>query len=213
MDEKSILNRLKEDVINYDHDDIKKAAALAVTAGIEPERAINDGLVKGMDEVDRKYQRDEYFLPDLIMAAEAMNEATKVIFRNHKMHSEPNSVVVLASVRGDIHDIGKNILANFLIGSGVVVHDLGVDVSTEEILRAVESFNPSVLGLSSMLSTTRDEIIKVIQGIKKIGTNRDIKIIIGGASTSEFLSETAGADNYSKDAVQAAKIINDWIEK
>ncbi len=213
MDERHIFKRLKEDVINFDHDDIKKVAALAVAEGIQPERVINEALVPGMEEVDRRYDEDEYFLPDLIMAAEAMNEATKILFKNHEKFPKQNGVAVLATVRGDIHDIGKNILANFLIGSGVGVHDLGVDVEAQEIIRAVESLNPTVLGLSAMLSTTRNEIKKVIQGIKNMGPKRDIKIIIGGASTSGFFAKTAGADSYSKDAVQGVKIIKDWIDK
>jgi 5-methyltetrahydrofolate--homocysteine methyltransferase len=213
MDEKSIFKRLKEGVINFDHDDIKEAAELAVGAGIEPQRVISEALIPGMDEVDKRYQRDEFFLPDLIMAGEAMNEATKILFRDYERYSEPDGVVVLATVRGDIHDIGKNILANLLIGSGVGVHDMGVDVESEEIIRAVESLNPSVLGLSSMLSTTRDEIKKVIQGIKNMAPTRDIKIIIGGASTSGFFARTLGADNYSKDAVGGVKIIKGWLDK
>jgi 5-methyltetrahydrofolate--homocysteine methyltransferase len=213
MDEQHIFKRLKEDVINFDHEDIKRIAALAVAEGIEPERVINEALVPGMEEVDRRYDEDEYFLPDLIMAAEAMNEATKVLFRNHENHPDYNAVAMLATVKGDIHDIGKNILANFLIGSGVGVHDLGVDVEAKEIFRAVERLNPSVLGLSAMLSTTRNEIKKVIQGINNMGPRRDIKIIIGGASTSGFFARTVGADSYSKDAIQGVKIIKDWIDK
>jgi methanogenic corrinoid protein MtbC1 len=147
------------------------------------------------------------------MAGEAMNEATKILFKNHEMNSYPDGLVVLATVKGDIHDIGKNILANFLIGSGVGVHDLGVDVETPEILRAVERLNPTVLGLSAMLSTTRDEIKKVIHGVKNMAPNRNIKIIIGGASTSGLFARIAGADNYSKDAFQGVKIIKEWIDK
>ena len=211
MDKDSVLRRLKDDVIRFDHDDIREAASLAMEAGIEPQRAINEALLKGLEEVDRRYRNDEYFLPDLIMASEAMNEAVKTLFKGLKENPGSGPDAVLATVKGDIHDIGKNILAGLLRGSGVSVYDLGVDVAEEEITSAVEKHRPRVLCLSAMLSTTREEIKSVIKELERKGFRKEVKIIIGGASTGRVFASLAGADAYAEDALIGAAIVRDWI--
>lgn len=211
MNKEIILTRLKEDVTNFDVDDIKEAAQLAVKAGIPPQRAINEALVKGLEEIDRRYQKDEYFLPDIIMAAEAMNEATMILSNRTKNNLRTDPVVMLATVKGDIHDIGKNILSNFLNGAGIAVHDLGVDVAREEIAETIERIRPQVLGLSSMISTTRGEIKRVIKELEERGIRKDLKVIIGGASTGRLFAKMAGADAYAADAVEGVKIIKRWV--
>ncbi|MFQ5800172.1 MAG: B12-binding domain-containing protein [Candidatus Hydrothermarchaeales archaeon] len=211
MDEEKILKRLKEDVINFDVDDIRKAAQLAVKAEIPPQRPINEALVGGLEEIGRRYQKDEYFLPDIIMAAEAMNEATTILFSEAKTSSDSDATVVLATVKGDIHDIGKNILSNFLSGTGIAVHDLGVDVTKAEIVETVERLRPQALGLSSMISTTSGEIKRVIKELEEKSLRKDLKVIIGGASTGRVFAKMAGVDAYAKDAVTGVKIIKKWI--
>jgi 5-methyltetrahydrofolate--homocysteine methyltransferase len=213
MDERIVLKRLSDDVVNFDHEGIKEVAKLARRMGIKPEKALNEGLRRGMAEVDRRYQNDEYFLPDLIMAAEAMNEATKILFEREKNKSPLKNKVILATVKGDIHDIGKNILANFLNGLGIATHDLGVDVGKGEVVEAVAKQDPEVLALSSMLSTSRVEIKEIIGELKKQGLRRGIKIIIGGSSTGKVFGKIAGADAYATDAPQGSVIIKNWIEK
>jgi methylmalonyl-CoA mutase cobalamin-binding domain/chain len=213
MDESIVLNQLRDGVVNFNHEGIKEVAKLALRTGISPERALNEGLMRGMEEVDRRYQNDEYFLPDLIMAAEAMNEATKILFDREKIKFPPNNRVILATVKGDIHDIGKNLLDNFLNGLGIATHDLGVDVKKEDVVEAVVKLDAEVLALSSMISTSRDEIKDIIDELKKRGLRRDLKIIIGGSSTGKVFAKIAGADAYANDAPQGSLIIKKWIRK
>jgi len=211
MDEESIFRRLIDDVVNFDADDIREAASLALKLGIPPEKVVNEALAKGMEIVGDRYEKDEFFLPDLIMAGETMNEATKVLFDGQKTDPNAKANVVLATVKGDIHDIGKNILSNLLNGAGVWTHDLGVDVSNDEIAGAVESLRPKVLGLSSMITTTRDEIKTVIKELHSRGLRQDLKIIIGGESTGRDFAKMAGVDAYSKEATEGVRIIRGWI--
>lgn len=212
MDEGSILRRLKEDVINFDVDDIKEATRLAVAAGIPPARVIFEALAKGMEVVDERYRRDEYFLPDLVMAGETMNEATRILFDGANAVSDSGAQVVLATVKGDIHDIGKNILSNFLVGYGIEVRDLGVDVARGEIVEAVRKLKPKVLGLSSMITTTRGEIEGVIKALEEDGLRKGIKVIIGGESTSGIFAKMAGADAHVRNANDGVRIIRRWIQ-
>lgn len=211
MDKAALLNRLKTDVINFDHEDIKLAARKAREAGIDPHEAVNKGLLKGLMEIDRRYQRDEFFLPDLVMAAEAMNEATQILFQNPGNESGVDESVVLATVKGDIHDIGKNILANLLNGAGIAVKDLGVDVSPLEIAEVVEKKSVRVLGLSTMLSTTRGEVKRAISELQRLGLRKGLRIIVGGASMGRVHARLAGADAYAGDAVEGMKIIKNWL--
>ncbi len=213
MDEESILRRLMDDVINFDVDDIKEAAALALQAGIPPERVINEALAKGMEAVDERYRRDEYFLPDLVMAGETMNEATRILFGGANINPGLDASVVLATVKGDIHDIGKNVLSNLLNGAGIAVHDLGVDVSMDEIVETVRKLNPRVIGLSSMITTTSGEIKSIIQELEKRGLRKNVKVIIGGESTGMVFAKMAGADAHAGDAAEGVRIIKGWIQE
>jgi methylmalonyl-CoA mutase cobalamin-binding domain/chain len=211
MDEKDIFKRLREGVVNFDYADIVEAAKESIAFGIDPCKAVNEGLVKGMEDINQKYVEDEYFLPDLIMAAEAMNEASKILFRETK-NSSASTPVVLATVKGDIHDVGKNILANFLRGSGISVKDLGVNVESEDIAKAVKENGTFILGLSSMVSTSSGEIRNVINELESRGLRKRLKIIIGGSASSKIYSKIMGADAYAGDAPTGLRIIKNWIE-
>lgn len=212
MEEEGILKRIKWDVINFDMDDIKEAVGLALGAGIPREKVINEAMAEGMKVVGGRYENDEYYLPDLIMAGETMNEGTKVLFSGSAETDGDAEPVMLATVAGDIHDIGKNVFSNFLSGAGIGVHDLGVDVSREEIVENVRKFRPKVLGLSALLSTTKGEIKEVIKELEKRGLRKDVKIIIGGLPADTDFAKKAGSDAYAEDAVEGVKIIKDWLQ-
>lgn len=212
MDKEGILARIKWDVINFDVDDIKEAAALALEAGIPPERVIKEAMAEGMKVVGERYETDEYFLPDLIMAGEAMNEGTKVLFSGGREIGGSDAPVVLATVAGDIHDIGKNIFSNFLSGAGIGVRDLGVDVSREEIVENIRKYRPKMLGLSALLSTTKDEMKEVIKELEKAGLRRDLKVIVGGLPTDRNFAKKAGSDAYAEDAISGVNIIKEWLQ-
>lgn len=212
MEEEGILKRIREDVINFDMDDIKEAAKLALEAGIPPERVINEAMAEGIKIVEKRYKKDEYYLPDLVMAGEAMNEGTKVLFSGESRILGPGAPVVLATTKGNIHDIGKNILSNLLNGAGIGVHDLGVDVSKEEIAETVEKYKPVALGFSAMFPAAKKEIKEVIKELEKRDLRKDVKIIIGGSITDKRFAKHVGGDAYAKDAVEGVKIIKGWIQ-
>ncbi len=174
---------------------------------------INEALAKGMEVVDERYRKDEYFLPDLVMAGETMNEATRILFGGANINPGLDASVVLATVKGDIHDIGKNVLSNLLNGAGIAVHDLGVDVSMDEIVETVRKLNPRVLGLSSMITTTSGEIKSIIQELEKRGLRKNVKVIIGGESTGMVFAKMARADAHAGDAAEGVRIIRGWIQE
>ncbi len=211
MIREDILKRLESDVINFNIDGIKESARIAVEAGISSEEVINGPLSRGLKFVDKKYQEDEFFLPDLVMAGEAMTEAVKVLFGQSNAKGGKDVDVVLATVEGDIHDIGKNIFSSLLRGSGVSVVDLGVDVSMEEIIDSVEHNRPRVLGLSTMITTSRGRFKEVLRGLEEKGLRKNIKIIIGGAATGRVYAKIVGADAYAEDAFKGLKIVSRWI--
>jgi 5-methyltetrahydrofolate--homocysteine methyltransferase len=212
MEEEGILKRIKWDVINFDMDDIKEAVGLALGAGIPREKVINEAMAEGMKVVGERYENDEYYLPDLIMAGETMNEGTKVLFSGAAVTEVTEAPVMLATIAGDIHDIGKNVLSNFLSGAGIAVHDLGVDVTREEIVENVRKYKPKVLGLSALLSTTKGEIKEVIKELEKEGLRQELKIIVGGLPTDRKFAKKAGSDAYAMDAVSGVKIIKEWLQ-
>jgi 5-methyltetrahydrofolate--homocysteine methyltransferase len=211
MDEEGILARIREDVINFDADDIKEAAALALEAGIPAQRVIKEAMAEGMKVVGERYENDEYFLPDLIMAGETMNEGTKVLFSGAAGTEGTAAPVLLATVAGDLHDIGKNILSNFLSGAGIGARDLGVDVSREEIVENVRKYKPKVLGLSALLSTTKGEIKEVIKELEKAGLRHNLKVLVGGLPTDRSFAKKAGSDAYAEDALEGVRIIKEWL--
>jgi methanogenic corrinoid protein MtbC1 len=212
MEEKELFLRLKQGVINFDQEDVKEAAKLILKFGIDPKRALEEALVPGLEDIYQKYIDDEYFLPDIVMAGEALNEAAEILFGETKNGDRASkSLVVLATVEGDIHDIGKNILKNLLVGSGLIVLDLGVDVEREKIIETVSEKSPSVLGLSSMVSTSRNEIKEVIKELDRRGLNHGLRILIGGESTSSSFARSSRAD-YGKDAFEGVRIIKEWVK-
>lgn len=211
MEEAGILKRIKDDVINFDMEDIKVAAGLALDAGILKEKVIKEAMAEGMKVVGERYENDEYYLPDLIMAGETMNEGTKVLFSGEDRTLDTATPVMLATIAGDIHDIGKNILSNFLSGAGIGVRNLGVDVSREEIVENVRKYRPKVLGLSALLSTTKEEIREVIKELEKEGLRCDLKIIVGGLPTDNSFAKKAGSDAYAEDALEGVRGIKEWL--
>jgi corrinoid protein of di/trimethylamine methyltransferase len=209
--EKEILKRLRDCVVTFDSENVPKACEEALGAGIPAYEAIADGLSRGMEIVGRKYEAKECFLADLIMAGETMKEGMRIL-KPHLRTGDPSpiGVVVIGTVRGDLHDIGKDIVATLLEAAGFHIIDLGIDVSAEEFVRAVASHKADVLGMSALLTTTMGEMKMVITQIEKAGLRSKVKIIIGGAPISPEYGKEIGANAVGKDAVDGVNICKTW---
>jgi len=185
----------------------------ALENDISPEVIITRGLTAGMQVVGEKFTTKEYFIPDMLASAEAVGAAMDIL----KPYLEASNVetkgeFAIATVKGDIHDIGKNIVAILLKGAGYEVNDLGIDVSTEKIVEVVREYKPDYLGLSALLTTTMVVMGEVIEALKKNGLRDKVKVLIGGAAVSDEYAQEIGADAYCVDGFHAIKVLDAFQE-
>jgi len=214
MSKEEVLNRLRECIFKLDIEGIRQACQDALAAGISPTVAVTEGMAKGMDIVGKKYEAGEYFLSELIMAGETMKEGMKILEPHLKEDKIPRlGKVVLATVQGDLHDIGKNVCATLLSAAGFKVIDLGVDVPTQRILETVRLQKPDILGMSSLLTVTMSEMENVIKELEEVGLRDKVKVIVGGAPLSDSYAKEIGADAYASDAVSGVNVCKEWISQ
>ncbi len=206
--------KLTELVIELEVDDVADAVKEALDDGKKAFDVLN-ALTKGMDEVGRRYEEKEYYLTELVLAGETMKEAFKILqpALEAEDRAEEKVKVILATVKGDNHDIGKNILASLLLSSGFEIHDLGMDVDANIIVEKVKETDADIVALSSLLTMTVEEIKKVHESLKKAGVRDSVKLIVGGAPLNENLAKKLGADDYAEDAVEGVKSIQALAEK
>lgn len=211
--EEEILARLRDAIVNLDIEAVQKAAKDAIDAGIPAYKAVIEGMAKGMEIVGKKYEDGEYFLAELIMAGETMKEGMAVLEPYLKAGDIKSAgKVVIGTVRGDLHDIGKNVVVTLLKAANFEVIDLGVDVSAEQFVEAVKKHNPDILAMSALLTTTMVEMENVIESLKKSGLRDKVKIIIGGAPITPEYAKKIGADAAAKDAVEGVRRCSEWVE-
>ncbi len=199
-----ILEKLKKAVIEYDEDVAKETAEEALKEGVNPNDAIFNGLVSGMQEVGRLFETQEYFVPELLMCADALYVGLDIL-KPHvsQLDLGVKGSVVIGTVEGDVHDIGKNIVKMMFDVAGFEVFDLGKDVPLDKFLEEQIKTDSELVCLSAMMTTTMVGMKKVIDDLK--AKNPDIKIMIGGAPVSQDIAEKWGADGYSPDANNALK--------
>jgi methanogenic corrinoid protein MtbC1 len=182
----------------------------AVEAGIKPEKILNDALVVGMEKVGQKFAEKKIFIPQMLMAAKAMNAAIehlKPFFLSGEVKRKGK--LIIGTVSGDLHDIGKNLVGLMIGGNGWEIIDLGVDVKTEQFIEAIKKYEGAVLGMSALLTTTMANMGTSVKTIKELYPNQ--KIIIGGAPLSEEFRKEVGADFYSSDPQGAVKYLSSLI--
>lgn len=195
-----------------DFDNIHQAVKLCLDEGFSPLSIIQDGICKGLDTVGKKFSTGEYFLADLVMAGEIVNEVMPALkARMNPDECTRKSKVVMATVEGDIHEIGKNIVCMLLDANGFDVIDLGVDVPAERIIATVKESGARLVGLSCLLSTTVGCIGQVVKTLKGEGID-GVRVFIGGACTSEQLKVEMGADVYAATAVEAVEMFTHMSE-
>ena len=206
------LEEIKDLIIRVsDVEEVKETVDRILKSGVDPLEILNT-LNQALDEVGRRYEKGEYFLSELIMAGVLSTEVTNLL-EPHLIRSRRRSLgkVAIGTVRGDIHDIGKNILIMMLRSAGFDVVDLGVDVPAENFANAIEEKQANILGLSALLTSSMDEMKKVIETIEKRGLRNRVKIVVGGRPLTREFAKEIGADGYAKDAVEGVKVVKDLV--
>jgi len=203
--EKEILQKLRDGVVEYDNDMVIEASNEALAQGIDAEKAIFDGLVAGIEEIGRLYELEEIFVPEMLLAADAMYAGLNILKPHMEKKGDGGTKghVIMGVVQGDVHDIGKNIVKMMFDVAGFEVHDLGRDVPLEDFIEEQLNTNSDLVCLSAMMTTTMVGMPEIIRKLKE--KNPKVKIMIGGAPVNENLASQWGADGYAKDANNALK--------
>ncbi|MDG6027436.1 MAG: cobalamin-binding protein [Candidatus Brocadia sp.] len=205
MEKSDILNHLAQAVIDMDMARASKAAAEAISCNMDPYEAITDGLAKGMDTVNELFENEEYFVPEILLCADAMYAGIEVLKPHFPKEAAPNKKkVVIGVVKGDTHDIGKNLVKIMLDNAGFEMHDLGRNVPYAKFIDTAGELNADLVCLSTLMTTTMDGMHTVIEDMKKAGM--PARVMIGGGPISPAFAKTIGADGYAKNAAEAVKV-------
>lgn len=209
MASERLFEEMTEAVVTGLPDKAQALAEQALGAGIDPLTAIEQGFKPGMDIVGQGFAEGELFIPDLVMSGEAMKAAVALLEEQLTKHKQQRKVlgrVVIGTVEGDIHEIGKTLVATMLTANDFEVHDLGVDVSPQRFVNAVREVDASVVGLSTLLTTTMPNQEAVIVALKEADLRDQVKVIIGGVPTSSEWAEEIEADGYAENATEAVAV-------
>jgi corrinoid protein of di/trimethylamine methyltransferase len=212
--DKGQFEDMAQSVIDGEVEDAERLARQAIEQGVDPLDAINQGFVVGVNHVGEGYAAGEMFLPDLVLAGEAMKAAVAVLEPEMKRRGTKRQMlgtVVMGTVEGDIHEIGKTLVATMLSATGFQVYDLGVDVPVETFLEKARETNADVVGLSALLTTTMVKQKTVIEALEEAGLRRQVKVMVGGAPVTRSWAEEIGADGYSEDAIGAVAVAKELV--
>lgn len=200
-----LLERLSRAVNTGDMELATELTEKAVKEGISASVILEDGLVSAMQEIGDKYKKGEIFVPEMLIAARAMNKALGILEPEMvKGKVEPRGTLIIGAVKGDLHDIGKNLVGIMFKGAGFKVIDLGTDVSLEKFVKAAREYNPDIIGISSLLTTTMSYMQTIIEGLRSEGISA--KVIVGGAPVNKEFALSINADGYAENAAEAADL-------
>ncbi len=206
------LEALGQAVINGDRDEAARLAQKAVDEGVDPEIIVNEGLIVGMNEVGRRFKANEFYVPEVLIAARAMHggmDIVKPLLAESGI--EPRGQVLIGTAQGDLHDIGKNLVAMMLEGGGYEVIDLGVDVSPDQFVEAVNEHSPNIVAMSALLTTTMPGMKDTIEALDAAGVRQQIKVMIGGAPVTQDYADEISADGYAPDAASAVDLAAELV--
>jgi 5-methyltetrahydrofolate--homocysteine methyltransferase len=211
-EEMELLQKISEELQKGNYQEMPKLVQEALNANVPPSKILSDGLVAGMDVVGEKFRRDEFFMPEVLISARAMQAGMdilrpKLIETGVKLAGK----IVLGTVKGDLHDIGKNLVGMLMEGAGFQVIDLGIDVPSERFVEAVKMNRPNILGLSSLLTTTMPKMKEVIESLVEAGVRGRVKVMVGGAPVTEKFAKDVGADAYAPEAASAVEKARELI--
>lgn len=209
----TILRNLADAIVNMEEEAAVSLAKEAIAAGIPPETVIMDGLAVGMGRVSELFDSQEYFVPEIIVCADTMYEALKILKPENTVLKSSKGKVVIGVVEGDTHDIGKNIVAIMLEGAGFTVYDIGRDVPANKFIDKAIEVDADIIALSSLMTTTMRNMKAVIDKLKKSDIKRKPFVMIGGGPVSSQFAESIGADGYSVNAPEAVKLAIKLMER
>jgi len=197
-----------EGILKGDMPAVQEATTAALAEGLPAGEILNEGMIPAMTEVGRLFEINEYYVPEMLIAARAM-KAGLAILRPKLVDAgiEPKGKVALGTVKGDLHDIGKNLVSIMVEGAGFEIIDLGVDVSPEAFVKAVRDDGAQAIGLSALLTTTMTSMKTTIDALEEAGIRDQVKVMIGGAPVTQKYADEVGADGYGRDAAAAAKLV------
>ena len=213
---KELLSQISQSLVDGDPDLTDSLTRDALAAGLEPLTIIREGLMPGMNIVGDYFAKGDYFLPDLIIAAEGMKRAMEFLepeLRARQQALETPGTIVIGTVKGDIHEIGKSLVATMLSANGFKVFDLGVDVPTQSFIAKIRETDANLLGLSALLTTTMTMQREVIKALDAEGLRGKVKVMVGGAPVTKSWAEEIGADGYSEDAMGAVQLAKQLVGK
>ncbi len=202
-----ILAEIRDGVMNGDLARVEEKVTEALEAGVDPEKILKQGMIQAMAKVGKLFEEGEYFVPEMLIAARAMKGGLTILQpRLVDADVKPAGRVVAGTVRGDLHDIGKNLVCMMLEGAGFQIKDLGTDVSPEDFVSAVQSGGVDIVAMSALLTTTMPNMETTIKALEDAGVRDQVKVIIGGAPVTEAYAEKIVADGYAADASRAVKL-------
>jgi len=194
-------------------DEVKSLTQAALGAGEKPEVILKDGLIASMERIGVRFKNGEIYIPEVLIAARAMHAGMAVLKPIlSKSGSSLGAKVIIGTVKGDLHDIGKNLVAMMLEGGGFEVVDMGIDVPPEKYVAAIKQHQPRVVGMSALLTTTMREMKNTIDAIVEAGLRKQVKAIIGGAPVTEKYAKEIGADGYAADAASAVDLVKSLVK-
>jgi len=198
------LNGVSEALQRGKADKVSKLVKQALNEGITPKNILEEGLIHGMSIIGKKFKKNEVYVPEVLIAARAMHAGMDVL-KPKLIESGVKNIgkIVMGTVQGDLHDIGKNLVEMMLEGAGFEVIDLGTDISTDKFVEAVKEHKPNIIGMSALLTTTMVNMVEVIKALDVAGLRDKVKIMVGGAPITQNYADQIGADGYSPDASSA----------
>lgn len=207
--ETEVLEKLRQSVLNYDSEVATSAAREALRLKIDPVKAIEEGLAKGLREIGDKFEKGELYLPHLIMGADTMEAAIKVLeggMSKEGLESMSRGIVVIGTVEGDIHDLGLRIVASMLRANGFRVYDLGFNTKTIDFIEKAKEVNADIIAVSSLMTTTMPFMRDLIEALESAGLKDRFAVMVGGGPVTDKWAKEIGARGYGRDATEAVKV-------
>jgi methanogenic corrinoid protein MtbC1 len=219
LSEIALIERLKASIVAFDEDEARKVAKEIVAADLDPLKVIQDGISAGANIVSDKFESEDYYLPELMLAGEAMQAASDILMggmskeKKDELEARTVGTAITASVFGDIHDIGKNILTMMLKVNGFNVIDLGRGVDSMEIVQRAREYKADIIALSTLMTTTMPSQKEVIEILEAMETRDEFIVMVGGGSTSLLWADEIGADGWAEIAPEAVELAKELVEK
>lgn len=212
MSKEILLNRISQSIVDMEENEVVELCKECLNTNITSNEIISEGLIKGMDKVSKLFEEEEYFLPEVLMCSDAFNGGLDFIKPYViKDNTKKPIKVVIGVVEGDTHDIGKNLVKIMMESGGIEVHDLGRDVPLDKFIEKAEEVEADIIGMSTLMTTTMEGMKIVIDKLKEQGLREKYKIMIGGGPISQYFANSIGADIYTKDASEAARLAKESV--